>query len=175
MMPSSRRIELTDEEDEKLREVEQDPHLRNKVRLRAQVLRLSGRGSNMAQIASYTGRSPTSIARDLDRWAERGLEGLADGCAPGNPPRITEEVREYMRGRLTEQRTWNATQMAEALREEFSLVVTPEAVRQHLLAMGYSWKRTRYVPNKPPDPEQEREAREELRGLKKGRRRERSF
>ena len=60
-MPPSRRIELTDEEDEKLREVEQDPHLRNKVRLRAQVLRLSGRGSNMSQIASYTGRRPTSI------------------------------------------------------------------------------------------------------------------
>jgi transposase len=174
-MPPSRRIELTDEEDEKLREVEQDPHLRNKVRLRAQVLRLSGRGSNMSQIASYTGRSPTSIARDLDRWGERGLEGLADGTAPGNPPRITEEVRRYMRGRLTEGRTWNATQLAEVLEEEFSLVVTPEAVRQHLLAMGYSWKRTRYVPNKPPDTEQEREASEELRGLKKGRRRERSF
>jgi transposase len=37
----------------------------------------------------------------------------------------------------------NATQQAEVLEEEFSLVVTPEAVRQHLLAMGYSWKRTR--------------------------------
>jgi transposase len=97
----------------------------------------------MAQIASYTGRSPTSIARDLDRWGEWGLEGLADGTAPGNPQRITEEVRGYMRGRLTEERTWNATQQAEVLEEEFSLVVTPEAVRQHLLAMSYSWKRTR--------------------------------
>jgi transposase len=129
----------------------------------------------MAQIASYTGRSPTSIARDLDRWGERGLEGLADGTAPGNPPRITEEVRGYMRGSLTEERTWNATQLAEVLEEEFSLVVTPEAVRQHLLAMGYSWKRTRYVPNEPPEPEEECGAREELQGLKKGRRRERSF
>src|SRR5688572_16091239 len=172
-MPPSRRIKLTEEEDEKLREVEQNPHLRPKVRLCAQVLRLSGRGSNMAQIASYTGRSPTSIARDLDRWGERGLEGLADGTAPGNPPRITEEVRGYMRGRLTEERTWNATQLAEVLEEEFSLVVTPEAVRQHLHSMGYSWKRTRYVPNKAPDPEEEREAREELQGLKKGRWRER--
>jgi hypothetical protein len=52
--------------------------------------------------------------------------------------------------------------------------VTPEAVRQHLLSMGYSWKRTRYVPNKAPDPEAEREAREELEALKKGRQREKS-
>ncbi len=79
-----------------------------------------------------------------------------------------------MRGRLTEGRIRNATQLAEVPEEEFSLVVTPEAVRQHLLSMGYSWKRTRYVPSKPPDPDQEREAREELEGFKKGRPRERS-
>ena len=115
-----------------------------------------------------------SVARDLDRWNERGLEGLADGTAPGNPPRITEEVREYMRGRLTEGRTWNATQLAEVLEEEFTVVVTPEAVRQHLRSMGYSWKRTRYVPNKAPNPEQERKAREDLEDLKRGRPKARS-
>jgi transposase len=167
-MPPPRRIKLTEEEDEKLREVEQNPHLRSKVRLRAQVLRLSNRGSNMAQIASYTGRSPTSVARDLDRWGERGMEGLADGSAPGNPPRISRKMRAYMEGRLSEQRTCNATQLAEALREEFSVSVTPEAVRQHLLAMGYRWKRTRYAPSREPDPGEEKEAPEELERLKKG-------
>jgi transposase len=173
-MPPSRHIRLTQEEDAQLREIEQDPYLKPKVRLRAQVLRLSNRGSNMEKIASYTGRSPASIARDFDRWRERGLEGLADGAAPGNPPRITQEARRCMEERLTEERTYNATQLAEVLQEEFSVVVTPEAVRQHLHSMGYSWKRTRYVPNKPPDPDQEREAREELQRLKKGHRKERS-
>jgi transposase len=167
-MPPSRHIRLTQEEDAQLREIEQDPYLKPKVRLRAQVLRLSNRGSNMEKIASYTGRSPASIARDFDRWRERGLEGLADGAAPGNPPRITQEARRLMEQRLSEERTYNATQLAEVLQEELSVVVTPEAVRQHLHSMGYSWKRTRYVPNKPPDPEEEREAREDLRRLKKG-------
>ena len=58
--------------------------------------------------------------RDLDRWEERGFEGLADGAAPGNPPRITEEVRVYMQRRLAEERIWNATQLAEVVEEEFS-------------------------------------------------------
>ncbi len=169
---------MTEEQDDRLREIEQNPHLKSKVRLRvrlrAQVLRLSNRGSNMEKIASYTGRSPASIARDFDRWTERGLEGLADGTAPGYPPRITEGAREYMEGRLGEERTWNAAQLAEALGEEFGLAVTPEAVRQHLHSMGYSWKRTRYVPNKAPDPDAEREAREELEALKRGRRKARS-
>ncbi len=73
-----------------------------------------------------------------------------------------------MEGRLEEQRTWNATQLAEAIDQEFGVEATPEAVRQHLLAMGYSWKRTRYTPAKEPDAGEEREAREELEGLKRG-------
>ncbi len=159
---------MSEEEDIQLREIEQNLYLRPKVRLRAQVLRLSNRRSNIQAISSYTGRSRASVARDLDRWSERGMEGLADGAAPGNPPRITGEVRRYMEERLAEERTWNATQLAEALKESFGLEVTPEAVRQHLLSMGYSWKRTRYAPAKEPDAEEEREAREELEELKKG-------
>ncbi len=172
-MPPSRYIRLTEQEDLRLREIEQAPYFKPKVRLRAQVLRLSHRGSNIHTISSYTGRSRASVGRDLDRWAEQGFEGLFDGTAPGNPARITERVRAYMEEKLSEERTWNATQLAEAIREGFGLEVTPEAVRQHLVSMGYSWKRTRYVPNKPPDPDQEREAREELEGLKRGRRKER--
>jgi transposase len=72
-----------------------------------------------------------------------------------------------MEGKLCEERTWNATQLAEALGESFGVEVTPEAVRQHLHSMGYSWKRTRYVPSKPPDPDKEREAAKELEALKK--------
>jgi transposase len=173
-MPPSRHIQLTEEEDARLREVEQAPYFKPKVRLRAQVLRLSHRGSNIQTISAYTARSRASVGRDLDRWEERGLEGLFDGAAPGNSPRITEEVRTFMEGKLSEERTWNATQLAEVLREGFGVEVTPEAVRQHLRSMGYSWKRTRYVPNKAPEPEQEREAREELEGLKRGRQKERS-
>ncbi len=167
-MPPSRHIQLTEEQDDQLREIEQNPHLRTKVRLRAQVLRLSHRGSNMEAIASYTGRSPASIARDFDRFSERGIEGLADGRAPGNPPRITAEIRQYMEERLCEKRTWNATQLAEVIEQEFCLKVSPEAVRQHLISMGHRWKRTRYSPSKDPDPEEESRAREELESLKRG-------
>ena len=156
-MPPSRYIRLTEEEDARLRHIEQDPYLKPKVRLRAQVLRLSHRGSNVRTIASYTGRSEASVGRDLDRslgGAARFRGALADGTPPGNPPRITGEARAFLRERLSEEeRTWNATQLAQSLEESLLGVgVTPEAVRQHLISMGYSWKRTRYVPNKPLDP-----------------------
>ena len=173
-MPQSSHTRLTEQDDARLREIEQAPYFKPKVRLRAQVLRLSHRGSNLQTVSAYTGRSRASVGRDLDRFEERGFEGLFDGTAPGNPPRITEEMRTFMEEKLSEERTWNAAQLAEVLREGFGVEVTPEAVRQHLRSMGYTWKRTRYVPNKPPDPEQEREAREELEGLKRGRPKERS-
>jgi transposase len=169
-MPPARFIRLTPEEDDRLREIEQDPLLKPKVRLRAQVLRLSNRGEGVERIAAYTGRSSASVLRDLDRWEERGFEGLADGTAPGNPPRITGEARAFMKQRLSEEeRTWNASQLAEAVEERFGVGVSPEAIRQHLLTMGYRWKRTRYVPStRPPDPEEGLKARGELEELKKG-------
>ena len=177
-MPPARFVRLTLEEDDRLREIEQNPHLKPKVSLRApQVLRLSNRAEGVERIAAYTGRSPASVLRDLDRWEGRGLEGLADGTAPGTPPpRITEEARAFMEQRLSEEeRIRNASQLAEAVVEErFGVGVSPEAIRQHLLAMGYRWKRTRYVPSRPPDPEEERKARGELEELKKGPKRESS-
>ena len=173
-MPPARFIRLKPEEDTRLRQIEQDAHLRPKVRLRAQVLRLSSRGETMQAIAAYTNRSPASIGRDLDRWEGHGLEGLADKTAPGNPTRVTEEVKIFMEEKLAQERTWNATQLAEAVEGRFGIGVGAETIRQHLVAMGYSWKRTRYVPSKPPDPIEEREAREELAALKKGPRRGRS-
>src|SRR3954470_3491243 len=96
-MPPARFIRLAPEEDERLREVEQDPLLKPKARLRAQVLRLSGRGEGGGPLDAYTGRSQANVLRDLDRWEGRRFEGLADGTAPGNPPRISEEVRGFLR------------------------------------------------------------------------------
>jgi transposase len=168
-MPPSRFIRLQPEEDDRLREIEQDPLLKPKVRLRAQVLRLSGRGETVELIASYTGRSRASVCRDFDRWEQRGLEGLADGTAPGNPPRVTGEARAFLEEKLSEEeRTWNAMQLAEAVAGRFGIGVSPEAIRQRLLAMGYRWKRTRYVPSRAPDPEEERKARGDLEELKRG-------
>jgi len=83
----------------------------------------------MRTISAYThrARSRASIAGDLDRWEERGFEGLLDGAAPGNPPRITEEGRTFMEGKPCEeeQRTCDATQLAEALGEGFGAEASP--------------------------------------------------
>jgi hypothetical protein len=57
-MPPARFFRLTPEEDGRLREIEQDPHPKPKVRLRAQVLRLSGRGEGVERVALTPAAEP---------------------------------------------------------------------------------------------------------------------
>lgn len=167
-MPAARFIRLTTEEDNTLREVEQTPQLRAKVRQRAQVLRLSHQGWKVERIAAYTGRSDTSIGRDFDRWERRSLAGLADSPPPGNRAIMGETARAFLRERIAEDRTWNTPQLADALAEQLKVRVDPETIRRHLHEMNYSWKRTRYVPGHVPDPHAQHSARAALETLKRG-------
>jgi transposase len=167
-MPAARFVGLTAEEDDMLREAEQDPQLRAKIRQRAQVLRLSNQGWKVGQIAAYTGRSDTSIGRDFDRWERSGVAGLADRPPPGNSSILGEADRTFLCERLAEERTWNAPQLADALVEQLKVRVNPETIRRHLHEMNYSWKRTRYVPTHAPDPQAEHAARAALETLKRG-------
>jgi transposase len=167
-MPPARYIQLTVEEDQRLREIEHSPDFRPKVRLRAQVLRLSHQGWQVERISSYSGRSRTSILRDFERWNEHGFEGLADGTAPGQPERITNEMREHMLKRLGEERAWTARQLADDLGASFGVRVTPEAIRLRLKQLGYCWKRTRYVPCHNIEPDNLRDHRASLETLKRG-------
>ncbi len=175
-MPPARYIQLTVEQDQKLREIEHSPELRPKVRLRAQVLRLSHQGWQVERIHSYTSRSSlmlparsrTSILRDFERWNEEGFAGLVDGTAPGQPERITVELREHLLERLYEERAWTAGQLADELDSTFGVRVTPEAIRLRLQELGYCWKRTRYVPHQEVDREVLQEHRAGLDTLKRG-------
>lgn len=73
-----------------------------------------------------------------------------------------------LKTKLDEDRLWTAAQLAEVLEAEVGLQVTAQTVRQHLTALGYSWKRARYSPGKPLDPDVEQRHRASLDTLKKG-------
>lgn len=167
-MPAARFIQLTANQDQHLRKIEQNAHLRPKVRLRAQILRLSHQGWNVERISSYTGRSRASIYRDFDRWTKSGIDGLTDGTAPGQPDIITSEMRSHLQERLQEDRAWTASQLTDELDESFGVQVTPEAIRLRLRELGYCWKRTRYVPCKEIDPAVLHEHQASLETLKRG-------
>lgn len=162
-------LTLTPEQDEQLRRLERSPHLKPKIRLRAQVIRLNAAGWSRRQIARHTKRTYATICQDLKRWTERGLDGLADAPATNQPAKITPDVQAFLLDKLHEERTWTATHLIEAVEQHFHLTVGREAMRLRVRRLGYCWKRTRYVPCKPVDPNVEREHQASLNTLKRGR------
>ena len=152
-MGAARYIKLSEAEDKQLQDLEHSQGLRDKVRLRAKVLRLSHRGMSVEEIASYTGRHITSVLRDFNRWEEKGVQGLADGVGSGQRSPLGEQHKRFLREKLSEERSWTASQLAEAVNEKFKLKVNRETMRVCLHSMGYSWQRHRYAPVKQPDAE----------------------
>lgn len=161
-------IQLSKAEDERLRQIEQSPHFKPKVRLRAQVVRLNAAGWSRGEIARHTKRNYHTVCEDLKRYRERGVEGLADAPARNQPVKLTDEIRRFVQGRLQEERAWTCSQLVEAVRERFRVRVTNEAMRKRLEAWGYCWKRTRYVPCKEVDSEVLKYHRAALETLKRG-------
>ena len=168
MSGKSQHVTLTKEEDEQLRRTEQSASLRPKVRLRAQVVRLNAAGWSRKQLSEHIGRSYATVCQDLKRWDERGVTGLADAPATNQPEKLTQEMRAFVHEKLQEARTWTCGQLVEAVKERFGVEVSAEAMRNRVRALGYCWKRTRYVPCKAVDPEVEQEHRTSLDTLKRG-------
>ena len=138
------------------------------MRLRAQVVRLNAAGWTREKLAKHVGRSYATICQDLKRWRESGVAGLADAAATNQPEKLTQEMRMFVLGKLGEERTWTCSQLVEAVTERFGVSVSLEAMRKRVRALGYCWKRTRYVPCQVVEPEVEHEHRASLDTLKRG-------
>lgn len=102
---------LSTEEDKQLRHFEQSAHLRPKVRLRTQVVRLNAAGWLRREIAQHTGRTYGTVGQDLKRWHEYGVEGLADAPATNQPEKLTREICELVLEKLQKDHTWTCRQL----------------------------------------------------------------
>jgi transposase len=164
-----RYISLTEEQDTELATLERTPGINPKVQLRASIIRLSSKRHPIAWLVTHFKRSRSSIEADLDRFDQHGIEGLADGQAPGQPAKITPEIAAFLERKLLEDRTWNCSQLAQEIQAEFSVDIKRDTIRIKLLELGYSWKRGRYSPGKTLDPAVVAKHKAELEELQKKR------
>ncbi len=165
----NRYISLSRGEDEQLRGVEQNAYIHKKARLRAQILRLSHRGLSMGEIAKHVGKGYNMVRESFSRWEREGYVGLADHYEHhGQKAVITEEIKSFMAAKLVEERTWTCQQLAEAIAKSYGVEVGREGIRKRLKAMGYSWKKGRFVPQKRPGEEVLKHHQAALETLKRG-------
>jgi transposase len=165
----NRFISLSEEEDNKLRELEQGAYINKKVRLRAQILRLSHKGFSMQAITKHVGKSYNMVRDTFSRWQQDGYVGLANHYEDiGRKSVVNAELRAFMQEKLAEERTWTCTQLSQEISQSYGVSIGREGIRKRLYEMGYSWKRGRFVPQKRPDEQELKEHKAALETLKKG-------
>ncbi len=85
------RVFLTPEEDRTLRELHKAKDIPQRVKYRAQVLRMNARGDYIETIAACFNWTKETVRRTLKRWEGGGLGGLWEAQGRGRPRRWTEE------------------------------------------------------------------------------------
>ena len=83
------------------------------------------------------------------------MQGINDALRLGRPVKVLPVHETLLLAKLAEDRLWTTAQLAEVLEKEFKLQITAQTVRQHLSALGHSWKRARHAPGKPLAPQVE--------------------
>lgn len=108
-----------------------------RVKDRAQVVRLSHQGMYVEKIASFFDWNERTVRETLHRWQEQGLGGLWDAPRPGAQSRWQEQDMTYLETCLRqEQCTYNSQQLAQKLATERHVQLSADHLRRVLKKRG---------------------------------------
>lgn len=131
------RAYLTPEEDRTLFELRTATTVPQRVKDRAEVVRLSHRGWYVEKIADFFNWHLQTVREPLHRWREKGLGGLWEAPGRGKQRRWTEADLEYLEHLLVEDpRTYNSKQLAPKLLDERQVELSPGHLRELLKKRG---------------------------------------
>ncbi|WP_224095901.1 IS630 family transposase [Nostoc sp. MS1] len=123
-----------------------------KVKDRAEVIRLSAHGWYVEKIADHFDWTAQTVREVLHRWEKQGLEGLWEKAGRGGKSRWAEADMAFLEKCLEQEpRTYNSVQLAQKLEQERSVKLSPDWLRQ-VLKKGVIWKRTRKSHKGKQDP-----------------------
>ena len=149
------RVFLTSEEDRTLRELRRATTIPQRVKDRADVVRMSARGDYVETIAAYFNWHVETVRKTLKRWQIGGLGGLWEAPGRGKPRCWQEADMAYLEEVLrTDEQTYTAPQLAEKLFRDRQVRLSPGHLREVLEKKGVIWKRTRHSHRRRQDPEQ---------------------
>jgi transposase len=113
------RVFLTHEEDRTLFELRAATNVPQKVKDRAEVIRLNAHGWYIEKIAAHFNWTRQTVREVLHRWQSKGLGGLWDSPGRGAKPRWKQEDIVFLEECLkTEPRTYNSRQLAQKLESD---------------------------------------------------------
>ena len=131
------RIFLTAEENCTLFELRTATTVPQRVKDRAEVIRLSHQGMYVEKIAAFFNWNIRTVRETLHRWQRQGLGGLWDAPRPGPQPRWQEADIEYLETCLREEpQTYNSEQLADKLEAERNVQLSADHLRRLLQKRG---------------------------------------
>ena len=131
------RIFLKPEEDRTLFELRTATTVPQRVKDRAEVIRLNGQGWYVEKIAAYFKWHPQTVRETIHRWETKGLGGLWEAAGRGGQARWQAADIEYLEACLRqENRTYNSHQLAQKLATERQVELSPDHLRRVLKKRG---------------------------------------
>ncbi len=131
------RVFLNAEENRTLFELRTATTVPQRVKDRAEVIRLSHQGMYVEKIASFFNWNVRTIRETLHRWQQQGLGGLWDAPRPGLQKRWQSSDIEYLESCLRqEQRTYNSQQLAKKLENDRKVNLSADHLRRILKKRG---------------------------------------
>ena len=136
-MPAPLKVSLSEEEDRRLLELQQQPKIPRRVRYRAEIVRLNAYGWSVSQIAKYRQLSPHTVRASIHRWSRQGLEGLREAEGRGRKRTWREADIESLEICIEQEpRTYNSKQLAQKLKQERGVKLSPDRIRKLLKKSG---------------------------------------
>jgi putative transposase len=159
-------IQLTTAGRDAVSALRRDRSLSPSERDRVEMVLLSEQGWSVPQIASHLGYCHATVRRLFKQFSEQGSDALRHK-SPG-PPKDTvraQQVQSALTTLLSQDRTWNASQLADALKEQ-GIHLSARQVRRYLRGIA-RWRRTVRTLKHKQDPEKLAHAQNTLATLKK--------
>jgi transposase len=131
------RVFLSAAEDRTLFELRTAATVPQRVKDRAEVVRLSHQGMYVEKIAAFFNWNKRTVRETLQRWQAKGLGGLWDAPRPGAQQRWQPEDMEYLEACLREDpHTYNSQHLAQKLASDRNVKLSADHLRQVLQKRG---------------------------------------
>lgn len=163
------RVRLTEEQRDELKRCSHTPGIMPRTRDRLEMVRLSDAGWSIPRIARHLQISELRVRFWIKRFLDADFPGLPDQPHLGPPSRLTPALREAIRAELRKgTRTWTAAQLAEWLRVQHGVDLTPGWLAELLKRARITYKRTHRGLQHKQDAARVAAAQAELAELEKG-------
>ena len=130
------RIFLTSEQERSLVRLK-TADVSQKVKDRAEAIRLNAHGWYVEKIANHFNWTVQTVRDVLHRWRKSGLEGLWESKGRGLKPKWTEDDIVFLEECLRhEPRTYNSHQLAEKLESDRQVKLSPDRLSRVLKKRG---------------------------------------